>query len=192
MENRCSVSRTVRAEEVEAEALEFVRGALTDPARLSAGPKKMQESEARAVGGASAEGEEASWPKRISEVEPKEGRLLGLRLEGDMTAERFRDKSAALESRKVATAGLEAARSRRSRREEFERDKEVLLEYHACLVPENLAPEQRHALDRMMRLVEAPRLRRPLGFRPVLPGDGSGEGSRWKLKERRLSAGTTF
>ncbi len=44
---------------------------------------------------------------------------------------------------------------RRSRREDFERDKEALLEYHARLVPEDLAglaSEQRRTLYRMMRL----------------------------------------
>src|SRR5829696_5504373 len=55
----------------------------------------------------------------------------------------------------AATTGLEGARSRRSRLEDFERDKEALLEYHARLVPEDLdelTPEQRRTLYRMMRL----------------------------------------
>jgi hypothetical protein len=59
------------------------------------------------------------------------------------------------ENREAAKAGLEAARLRRSRREDFERDKEALLEYHARLVPEDLdglASEQRRTLYRMMRL----------------------------------------
>jgi hypothetical protein len=47
--------------------------------------------------------------------------------------------SAALQKTKeAATTGLEAVRSRRSRLEGFERDKEALLEYHASLVPEVL------------------------------------------------------
>jgi hypothetical protein len=41
--------------------------------------------------------------------------------------------------------------------EDFERDKEALLEYHARLVPEDLAPEQRRTLYRMMRLKVAVR-----------------------------------
>jgi hypothetical protein len=82
VENRCSVSRTVRAEEAEAEVWEFVRGILTDPARLVAGLEKMHENEARSFVGASAEEEEASWMKRISEVERKEERLIALRWKG--------------------------------------------------------------------------------------------------------------
>ncbi len=65
-------------------------------------------------------------------------------------------KSAAFqEAKEAATTGSEAARSRRSRLEYFERDKEALLEYHARLVPEDLdglTPEQRRTLYRMMRL----------------------------------------
>ena len=50
---------------------------------------------------------------------------------------------------------LEAARARRARREDFERDKEALLEYHARLVPDDLdglTPEQTRTLYRMIRL----------------------------------------
>ena len=135
-------------------------GILTDPERLAAGLEKMQENEAR-TGGAAAEEEEASWLKRLPEIERKEERLLDLRLEGDTTAEQFRDRSGALrETEEAATAGVEAARARRSRREDFERDKEALLEYHARLVPEDLdglVPEQRRTLYRMMRLKVAAR-----------------------------------
>jgi hypothetical protein len=135
---------------------EFVRAVLTDPARLTAGLEKMHENEARSPGGASPEEEEASWLKRISEIERKEERLLDLRLEGDITTQQFRAKSAALhEGKEAAANGLQAARSRRSLREDFERDKEALLEYHARLVPEGLhglTPEQRRGLYRMMRL----------------------------------------
>ena len=153
---RRAANRHIRAERVEAEVWEFVRAVLTDPARLTAGLEKMHENEARSSGGASPDEEEGSWLKRISEVERKEERLLDLRLEGDITTQQFRARSAALhEGKEAATTGLRAARSRRSLREDFERDKEVLLEYHARLVPEGLdglTPEQRRSLYRMMRL----------------------------------------
>ena len=121
----------------------------------------MQENEAKHTGGVSAEAEVASWLKRISEIERKEERLLDLRPEGDITTQQFRDRSGTLqETKEAALAGLEAARASRSRPADFERDKEALLEYHACLVPEDLdglAPEQRRTLYRMMRLKVAVR-----------------------------------
>ena len=74
----------------------------------------------------SAEEEEASWLKRVSEVERKEERLLDLRLEGNISTEQFHAKRAALqEAKEIAKTGLEARRSRRSRLEDFERDKEA-------------------------------------------------------------------
>ncbi len=153
VENRCSMSRTVRAEEAEAKVWEFVHGILTNPARLSAGLEKMQDNEAA---GAPAAEEEAFWLKQISEIERKEERLLDLRLEGDITTEQFRARSAAhQEAKEAATVSLETACSRRARLEDFERDKEALLEYHARLIPEDLdglASEQRRTLYRMMRL----------------------------------------
>ena len=42
--------------------------------------------------------------------------------------------------------------SLRSRLEDFEHDKEALLEYYARLFPEGPTPEQRRTLYRMMRL----------------------------------------
>jgi hypothetical protein len=115
--------------------------------------EKMQDDEASSV---SAEDEEASWLKRISVIERKEERLLDLHLEGDISTEQFRAKSAALqEVKEAATANLKVAQSRRARLEDFERDKEALLEYHTRLVPEDLdglTPEQRRTLYRMMRL----------------------------------------
>jgi len=109
----------------------------------------MQEGEAFCV---SAEEEEASWLKRVSQVERNEERLLDLRLEGDISTEQFHAKRAALqETKEIAKTSLEARRSRRSRLEDFERDKEALLEYHARLVPEDvdgLTPEQRRTLTR--------------------------------------------
>jgi hypothetical protein len=94
--------------------------------------------------------------KRISKIERKEERLLDLHLEGDISTEQFREKSAVLqEAKEAAKANLKAARSRRARYESFERDKEALLKYHARLVPEDLdglTPEQRRTLYRMMRL----------------------------------------
>jgi hypothetical protein len=150
----CSASRYIQAEKAEAEVWEFVRGILTDPSRLAVGLEKMQDNEASS---ASAEDEEASWLKRISKIERKEERLLDLHLEGDISTEQFREKSAALqEAKEAAKANLKAARSRRARFESFERDKEALLEYHTRLVPEDLdglTPEQRRTLYRMMRLM---------------------------------------
>ena len=75
--------------------------------------------------------------------------MLDLALRATYRGE-FRAKRATLqEAKEEATTGLEAARSRRARREDFERDKEALLEYYARLVPEDLdglTSQQRRAL----------------------------------------------
>jgi hypothetical protein len=84
-----------------------VQAILTCSSRLAAGLEKMQEGEAFCV---SAEEEEASWLKRVSEVERKEGRLLDLRLEGNISTEQFHAKRAALqEAKEIAKTGLEAS-----------------------------------------------------------------------------------
>lgn len=90
---------------------EFVRGTFTDPMRLVAGLERMHDKEDRFVDGASLEEEKASWLKRISQRECKEECLLDLRLEGDITTEQFRTKSAALQEGQRGRRGQPGSRA---------------------------------------------------------------------------------
>ncbi len=120
LENACSMSRTMRAEEVGARAWDFVSEILTDPSELARGLEKMIENE-RAPSTAE---DEASWLRRIAEIDLKQERLLDLRLDGDITLEQFRARSAELkDARAAAQDQLEAARSRLSRHKDLERGK---------------------------------------------------------------------
>ena len=91
-ENRCSMSRTVRADEAGARVWEFVSGILTDPARLVPGLEKMLENERQP----SVESNEALLLRRLSDMDRKQERLLDLHLEGDITTAQCRAKSAEL------------------------------------------------------------------------------------------------
>ena len=85
---------------------------LTDPSNLARGLERMIESER----GLSSGEDEASWLGRISEIDAKQERLLDLRLDGNITPEQFRARSARLgEARAAAEAQLQAASSRLSR-----------------------------------------------------------------------------
>ncbi len=82
--------------------------------------------------------------------------MLDLRLDGDVTPEQFRARSAELrEARAAAEDGLEVARSRLSRLEEIERGKDALVSHYASLVAQGLTqlpPEERNRVYKMMRL----------------------------------------
>jgi hypothetical protein len=59
--------------------------------------------------------DEAPWLRRIAEISLKQERLLDLHLEGDITAEQFRAKSAELEEARLAAEGqLAEARETRA------------------------------------------------------------------------------
>jgi hypothetical protein len=104
----------------------------------------------------SSEEDEASWLKRISEVDRKQERLLNLHLDGDITAAQFRAKSAELsEARAAAKGQLEVARSRLARLEDLKRSKDELVSHYASLVPsqlQELTPEDRRQVYKMMSL----------------------------------------
>jgi hypothetical protein len=112
----------------------------------------MLESERRPSSGE----DEASWLKRISEVDSKQEQLLNLHLDGDITKVQFRAKSAELmKARAVSESQLQAARSRLARLEDLERSKDALLSHYASLVPEGLAEltsEEKNRVYKMMHL----------------------------------------
>jgi site-specific DNA recombinase len=152
VENRCSMSHTVRADEADKRVWEFVSNILTNPDRLARGLEKMLENERQPSVG---EGE-TTWLKRIAEIDLKQERLLDLHLDGDITTEKFRAKSAELEAaRAAAEAQLEAARSRLARLKDIERNKDALVSHYASLVPQvlpRLSPEEKYQIYKKMYL----------------------------------------
>ena len=104
----------------------------------------------------SAAADEAAWFKRLAEINVKQERLLDLHLDGDVTTEQFRAKSAELEEARVAAEDqLEAARSRLERLKDMEHSKDALISHYTSLVPQGLAelsPEEKNRIYKMMHL----------------------------------------
>ena len=152
LENACSMSRTMRAELVGARVWEFVREILMNPSNLARGLDRMIEHE-RAP---STVEDEALWLKRIAEIDLKQERLLDLRLDGDITPEQFRARSADLKDARIAAQDqLEASRSRLSRLKDLERGKDALVSHYASLVPvalNELPPADKNKVYEMMHL----------------------------------------
>ncbi len=100
--------------------------------------------------------DEASWLRRIAEIDVKHERLLDLRLGGDITPEQFRARSTELKDARVAVEDqLETARSRLSRLKDIERSIDSLVSYYASLVPQGLAglsSEEKNRVYKTMRL----------------------------------------
>ena len=100
--------------------------------------------------------DEASWLRRIAEIDLKQERLLDLRLDGDITSEQFRARCAELKDARVATQDqLEASRSRLSWLKDLERSKDALVSHYASLVPvglEGLSPADKNKVYEMMHL----------------------------------------
>jgi site-specific DNA recombinase len=152
IEYRCSRGHTVRAEVAEARVWEFVSKILADPHRLTLGLEKMLENERQPSAGE----DDTSWLRRITEIDFKQGRLLDLHLDGDITTEQFRVKRAELEeARAAAECQLEAARSRLVRLKDIERSKDALISHYASLVPQalsELSSEEKNRIYKMMHL----------------------------------------
>ncbi len=100
--------------------------------------------------------------EQASQVESKRSRFQDMAAEGYITFDELGAKLSELEEiRTIAVERLEAIRNRQERIEEMEKDCDALLESYASMVPEaleELAPEERHQVYRMLRLRAAVRI----------------------------------
>jgi site-specific DNA recombinase len=152
LENACSMSRTMRAEVVDERVWEFVSEILTNPSNLARGLQRMIDNERSP----STAENEATWLKRIAEIDFKQERLLDLRLDGDITPEQFRARSTELKNALAAAQDqLEASRSRLSRLRDLERSKDTLVSRYTTQVPQDLevlSPAERNQIYNTMSL----------------------------------------
>jgi len=151
----CPNNRSVRSDKAHPAVWELVSRLLSDPDRLRRGLDAMIEQQRGALHG-DPEGESKGLLERLAALDRKRGGYLDLASEGLMERDELRSKLAELaEARAAAEHELAAVEGRRERLEAMERDRERVLEHHSGLVPgalDDLPPEERHALYKLLRL----------------------------------------
>jgi hypothetical protein len=148
----CNNNKIFRAEKIEAQVWDFVRGLLGDPDRIRAGLNQLIEEE-RKNSGRDPEREAEFWSAKITEVEAERRGYQRLAARGHMTDGEL---AAALlevdETREISERELAAARARG---ETLERDRDTLMESYVGMIGEgleDLAPEERHRVYQLLRL----------------------------------------
>ena len=151
----CPHKKMYRAADVEHQVWEFVSDLLTDPDQLRSDLDAMIEEERQGMPG-EPELEAKPWLNKLSQVEHKRSRFQDMAAEGYINFEELGAKLSDLEEiRTTAVEKLEAIRNYQERIEEMEKDRDALLESYALRAPEalnELAPEERHQVYRMLRL----------------------------------------
>ncbi len=151
----CLHKKMYPAAGVEHRVWEFVSGLLTDPGQLRADLDAMIEEERQGMHD-EPEQEAKPWLSKLAQVESKRSRFQDMAAEGYITFDELGAKLSELEeTRTFAVERLEAIRNRQERIEEMEKDRDALLESYASMVPEaleELAPDERHQVYRMLRL----------------------------------------
>jgi site-specific DNA recombinase len=151
----CGNRKHLRAEEIEEQVWEFVRGLLRDPDRISAGLDRLIEDE-RASAWRDPERDAEFWSRKISEVEVERRGYHRLAVKGHMTDEELTAALAEVdETRETAVRELEAARARGDALRRLEDDRDSLMESYAGMVKEGLeglGPEVRHRIYKLLRL----------------------------------------
>ncbi len=151
----CGNKKYLRAEQIEEQVWEFVRGLLRDPERLRAGINRLIEEE-RTDAKRDPERDAEFWSRKMTEVEVERRGYHRLAVKGHMTDQELAAALSELdEIRETAECELEAARARGEALQRLEQDRDALMESYAGMVGEtleDLAPEERHRIYKLLRL----------------------------------------
>jgi site-specific DNA recombinase len=151
----CSNKKYLRAEQIEEQVWEFVYRLLRDPERIRAGLDRLIEEE-RTNAGRDPERNAEYWSRKITEAEAERRGYHRLAVKGHMTDEELAAVLSELdEVWETAKRELEAARARGEALKRLEHDRDALMESYAGMVRErleNLAPEERHRIYKLLRL----------------------------------------
>jgi hypothetical protein len=151
----CGNRKYLRAEQIEEQVWGFVRGLLRDPERIRAGLDRLIEEE-RTEAARDPERDAQFWSRKITEAEVERRGYQRLAAKGHMTEQELGVALEELdETRETAERELEAARARGEALQRLERDRGALLESYAGMVSEtleDLAPEARHRIYKLLRL----------------------------------------
>ena len=151
----CGNRKYLRAEQIEEQVWEFVCGLLRDPERIRAGLDRMIEEE-RTNAGRDPERDTEYWSRKITEMEVERRGYHRLAAKGHMTDEELAAALSALdEDRETAERELEVARAKGEALQRLEHDRNALMKSYAGTVSEtleDLAPEERHRIYKLLRL----------------------------------------
>jgi DNA invertase Pin-like site-specific DNA recombinase len=151
----CSNRKYLRAERIEEQVWGFSRGLLWDPERIRAGLDRLIEEE-RTDAGLDPERDAEVWSRKMTKVEVERRGYHRLAAKGHMTDQELVAALSELnEIRETAERKLEAVRARGAALKCLEHDRDVLMESYAGMVGEileDLAPEERHHIYKLLRL----------------------------------------
>jgi hypothetical protein len=174
----CSNRKSIRSDYVHAAVWDLISGLLTDPDRLREGLDAMIEEQRRSLRG-DPDREAKTWLEKLAALDRKRSGYLDLAAEGIMDLDELRSKLADLqEFRETAKRELAAIEGRKQRLEELERDRDVLMERYAEVVPgslDALTAEERHQLYKMLRLEVVALPDKSLEVRGAIAGVGEGQ-----------------
>jgi hypothetical protein len=145
----------LRAEQIEEQVWEFVRGLLRDPERIRAGLDRLIEEE-RTDAGRDPDRDAEFWSRKMTEVEVERRGYHRLAVKGHMTDEELVAALSELdEIRETGECELEATRARGEALKRLGHDRDALMESYAGMVSEtleDLAPEEHHRIYKLLRL----------------------------------------
>jgi hypothetical protein len=151
----CPNGKGFNANKVEPPVWRFVSTILQDPSKVRAGLESLTDREREGTRG-DVDREAKAWLDRRAEADMMRRGFQEQAAKGLMTLDELENRLQDIEeTREAARAELAIMEEGRQRLEELERDGEALMELYASTVPEaleNLLPEERHRVYKMLRL----------------------------------------
>jgi hypothetical protein len=151
----CPNGKGFNANKVEAPVWRFVSTLLQDPSKVRAGLEALVDRERNEMH-VDVDREAKAWLDRLAEADKMRRGFQEQAAKGLMTLDELENRLKKIEeTRETARAELAILEEGRQRLKELERDGEALMERCAGAVPEgleNLLPEERHRVYKMLRL----------------------------------------
>jgi site-specific DNA recombinase len=151
----CLQHRGYRAEEVEAQVWGEIRALLVNPKRLRRGLDAMIEDKRKALRGDPTQ-QIVTISTKLDELTDKRVRFQHAYAEGAISLEDLRARLAELEGdRESLLSTLDNIKGQAQELEDLERDRDVLLEDYAGVIPNRLdatTPKERHGIYEMLKL----------------------------------------
>jgi site-specific DNA recombinase len=193
----CSHEKHHRADRLEQMVWEFVSNYLKNPERLRTGLEQMVEEKRKGLRG-DPEREARAWLDKLAEADKMRAGYQELAVKGLMTFEELGVRLEELEdTRRVARRELEALEEKRAELHDLEQDISALLASYTEVVPgklDNLGPEGRHHVYKVLRLGCVLRPQGPPELADVFAADGpkvrenEGEPPSTSASKRRFSS----
>ncbi len=173
----CDNNKSIRSDWAHNAVWEFISGLLSEPERLQKGLERMIDEERDGLRGDPVQ-EARLHRNELRKLDRRRSGYIDLAADGEINRQELREKLAEVDqAREKARREIKTLESRKEHLVQLEREKEVMIETYAGIVPEalqNLSAEGRHRIYKLLQLRVTAHPDKTLGVSGIFGGPDGG------------------